>query len=69
MSFSVDKDKVWYIIMTTLIRYSVNGSELVKVNLGKDLGVIITSDLKLSKHCPEVVKISNKVIGFIVRTF
>ena len=31
--------------------------------------VIISSDLKPSTHCKEVVKTANKIVGFIGRTF
>ena len=35
----------------------------------KDLGVIKSEDLKPSKHCPEVVKKANMVLGMIKRHF
>ena len=33
----------------------------------KDLGVLITSDLKSDQHCSEVIKTDNKVTDFIGR--
>ena len=47
----------------------MNVFELSKVNHEKDLGVTISNDLKPSKHCSDVVKTANKVVGFIGRTF
>ena len=47
----------------------MNGIQLVKVEQEKDLGVVISSDLKPSKQCSEVVKTANKLIGFIGRSF
>ncbi len=47
----------------------MNATEIPKVNEEKDLGVTISSDLKPAKHCSEVVKTANKLIGFIGRTF
>ena len=46
----------------------MNGSELSKVNHEKDLGVTISNDLKPNKHCSDVKK-TNKLVGFIGRTF
>ena len=39
------------------------------VDQEKNLGIIITSDLKPSNQCIEVVKNTNKLVGFIGRTF
>ena len=47
----------------------MNGSELSKVNNGKDLGVTISNDLKPTKHCSDVVKKANKLVGCIGITF
>ena len=45
----------------------MNDSELCKVNYEKDLGVTISNNLKLDKHCSDVIKTAN--MGFIGRTF
>ena len=50
-------------------KYTMNGSELSKVSHKKDLGISISNDLKPSKHCSDVVKKANKLVGFIGRTF
>ena len=47
---------------------TLNDSKLSKVSHEKGLGATITNDLKLSKHCSDV-KNSNKLVGFIERTF
>ena len=47
----------------------MNGSKLSKVNHEKDLGWTISNDLKPSKHCSDIIKKANKLVGFIGRTF
>ena len=42
---------------------------MTSVDKEKDLGIIVSMDLKPSKHCTEVVKIANKLVGFIGRSF
>ena len=70
MSYNVNKCKVLHIGSSNdCSNYSMNGVELCKVSEEKDLGVTISKDLKPEKHCSEVVKTANKLIGFIGRTF
>ena len=70
MFFNVDKCKVLHIGNRNVqANYTMNGKQLVKVEQEKDLGVVISSDLKPSKQCSEVVKTANKLIGFIGRSF
>ena len=38
--------------------YTINGKQLAKVEQEKDLGVVISSDLKPSKQCSEVLLIN-----------
>ena len=38
-------------------------------NVEKDLGIMISDDLKPSNQCSKVVKTANKLVGFIGRTF
>ncbi len=47
----------------------MNGVQLSKVDQEKDLGVIISNDLKSNLQCKEVIKKPNKLIEFIGRTF
>ena len=70
MKFNVEKCKVLHIGSNNdHVQYSMNGIQLGNVDKEKDLGVIISNDLKPSHHCKEVVKTANKLIGFIGRTF
>ena len=70
MQFNVDKCKVLHIGSNNdHTNYSLNGSELCKVNHEKDLGIIVCNDLKPGKHISEVVKTANKITGFIGRAF
>ncbi len=63
--FYVDKYKALHIGGDNdRITYSVNGSELVKVNEEEDIGVTIASDVKTRKHCSEVVRTANNLVAF-----
>ena len=70
MKFNVDKCKVLHIgSNNNRVQYLMNGQQLNAVNKEKDLGIIISSDLKPSQHCSEVAKTANKLVGFIGRAF
>ena len=70
MFFNVDKCKVLHIGNRNVqANHTMNGKQLAKIEQEKDLGVVISSDLKPSKQCSEVVKTANKLIGFIGRSF
>ena len=47
--------------------YTMNGSTLQVVEQEKDLGVMISSNLKPSVHCDQVCKRANRMLG-LVRT-
>ena len=49
--------------------YYMDNESIQPVTEEKDLGVIISEDLKPSKHCAEVVKKANMVLGMIKRHF
>ena len=49
-------------------RYTLNREELVCSEYEKDLGVIVNSDLRLSKQCIEARNKANRVLGFIFRS-
>ncbi len=51
------------------VEYLMNGMELSVTNTEKDLGVMISDDLKSINQCSEVFKTANKIVGFISRTF
>jgi len=48
--------------------YQMNGVTLESVEEEKDLGVIITSDLKVSSQCAQAYSKANKMLGVINRT-
>ena len=49
-------------------RYQISGTVLRNVSHYKDLGVIMASDLKWSKHVEHIVHKANKVLGLLKRT-
>ena len=64
MSFNVDKCKVLHIGNRNVhANYTMNGIQLAKVEQEKDLGVIISNDLKPRKQCSEFFKTANKVFS------
>ena len=70
MNFNADKCKVLHIgYRNTKANYTLNGTQLKKVDSEVDLGVTTSSNLKPSQQCSEVVKKANKVIGLIGRSF
>ena len=52
-----------------LAEYHMNDVKLECVSEGKDLGVIISEDLKCEKQCSEAVKKANRMQGMIKRNF
>ncbi len=65
--YNANKRKVLHIVCNNnRTNYSLNGTGIPKVNEEKDLGETINSYLKPGKHSSEVVKTTNKLIGFIV---
>ena len=70
IKFNDDKCKVLHIGNNNYCtKYTMNGSELTKVGYEKNLEVTISNDLKPCKHCSDVGKTANKLVGFIGRTF
>ncbi len=51
------------------VEYLMNGVELTVTNTEKNLGVMISNDLKHSKQCSQVFKTAINLVGFIGRTF
>ncbi len=47
----------------------MGGVKLESVHCVRDLGVTITSNLKLSQHCKEAACKANRMLGFIKRNF
>ena len=57
MELNPDKTKLLTIGCCTYnFEYSLNNNVITRVNFMKDVGVIIQSDLKFTKHCSEVIK-------------
>jgi len=50
-------------------KYEMGGKELIEVKEEKDLGVIVSSDLKFGKQCAIAAKKGNQILGIIARTF
>ena len=70
MDFNIDKCKVLNIgSYNDKFSYSMNNTLLDNVNQEKDLGIIISSDLKPNRQCTEAIKKANKLVGFIGRAF
>ena len=70
MDFNVNKCKVLNIGSKNMkSSYTMNNIQLENVSNEKDLGIIISNDLKPTKQCTEAVKKANKLIGFIGRAF
>ena len=70
MPFNVDKCKVMHIgPKNNKVKYELLGKQLATCSEEKDLGVIITDDLKFSKQCMEAEKKANKILGYIKRQF
>ena len=70
MKFNTGKCKVLHIGNNNVqANYSMNDIQLSSTDAEKDLGVIISKDLKPGKQCTEVLKTANKLVGFIGRTF
>jgi hypothetical protein len=70
MPFNTDKCKVMHIgFANPKVNYSLLGSQLQDTVLEKDLGVLISSDLKFSAQCIAVEKQAQKLLGYIRRQF
>ena len=70
MKFNIEKCKVLHIGSNNVqAKYVMSNVPLASAENEKDLGVVVSKDLKPSKHCTEAVKNANKLVGFIGRTF
>ena len=70
MPFNLDKCKVMHIGHANQnADYSLMNHDIVSTDLEKDLGVLISSDLKFSKQCIEVEKKAQRLLGYIRRQF
>ena len=70
MPFNIDKCKVMHIGYKNMnANYKLLGKSLESCSEEKDLGVVITNDLKPSKQCIEAEKKAQKILGYIKRHF
>ena len=70
MLFNTDKCKVMHLCNKNLcVKYDLGGCELESILEEKDLGILITKDLKVSLQCSRVAKTANTVLGMTRRTF
>jgi hypothetical protein len=68
MSFNVEKCKVMHIgDKNPHFKYQIRDQELSNVKQEKDLGVIISNNLKTTDQCTAASKKANKMLGFITR--
>jgi len=69
MSFNVDKCKVMHVGRTNIhSKYYMNDAELGDTTEEKDLGVLITDNLLVAKHCAYAYSKGNRILGMIKRT-
>ena len=66
MLFNIDKCKTLHIGRRNLKEWK---EDLEAVHKERDLGIMITKDLKCSKQCLNAAKAANKILGMIKRTF
>ena len=70
MLFNQDKCKVMHLgFNNSHVDYFMDAIQIPKVHEEKDLGVIVSDDLKWDKQCDAVVKKANKLLGMIKRNF
>ena len=70
MLFNLDKCKIMYLgFNNPNADYFVNNVQLQRVNEERDLGEIMSTDLKWKKQCIAAVKKANRVLGIIKRNF
>ena len=69
MKFNTDKCKVMHVGANNLQEeYFMDGKQLEKISEEKDLGVIVSSNFKVSNQCIKAAKKGNQILGLIRRT-
>jgi hypothetical protein len=69
MSFNVEKCKVMHFgINNARVEYRMKERKLAETTEEKDLGVIVSNDLKVGKQCEKAAKKGNQILGLIKRT-
>ena len=70
MAFNTDKCKVMHVgKRNKRHKYTMGGENLAEVEEEKDLGVLIDSSMKPSKHCESITKKANATLGMITKAF
>ena len=70
MSFNVDKCSVMHIAHNNMkSNCNMSNQQLPTTDQHRDLGIIITKDLKWQKKNEKSCKTANRVLGFIARNF
>ena len=70
MEFNVEKCKVMHVGGRNRgFKYKMAGQDLGETELEKDLGVLVSDNLKPSAHCSKAAKKANAVLGQITRAF
>ena len=68
MEFNVEKCKVTHVGgRNSGFKYKMAGQDLGETELDKDLGVLVSDNLKPSAHCSKAAKKANAVLGQITR--
>ena len=69
MLFNIDKCKVMHLGRhNALQKYTLNNQALATVSHEKDLGVVISEDLKASQQCSQAYSKASKMLGLLNRT-
>ena len=70
MQFNEGKCKVMHLgSRNEKFSYTMNNHVLEETTLEKDLGIQVSSDLKVSIHCQHSYNRANRMLGLIKRTF
>ena len=70
MPFNINKCQILQIgNLNNRFKYDMSGQQLNSTTSIKDLGVIVSNNLKFSQQCNEAAKKANRMLGFINRNF
>ena len=70
MNFNVDKCSMMHIGHNSMqSNYNMSNQQLPTTNQQRDLGIIITKDLKWHKQTKKNCKTASRILGFIPRNF
>lgn len=70
LDFNINKCKVLHVGSNNINHvYTLGGRPLETTRQEKDLGVIVSSDLKVHNQCVEQCKKANRILGFVSRNF